>query len=802
MKDTNKIYGFPDPLAKDSEKKSDKYGLDIAKAIEQEWFNGKMINDNCEYGQRRDWIRKNRRFVRGEQDVKPYKEHLSRQEGDLEYLNLDWTLLNIGEKFCNIVANGIADNNYRLDIRAIDKVASKLKKDRESYHKRNMYSKELIKSTKELFGLDLSPKSYVPEDNEELALYMEIKERPKIEIAEELCIDFVNKTNNADVIEKLKNKDLVVNGIAVTRIWTDPNDGIKKAYVDPEYFIHSQVTKPDFSDAFYFGYVESLTIGDIQRESDFDEKTLRKIAEMYGTNAGHFSPRSFETCNFSEIIGIPIDVLRFAYKTSKKIVYKKSNYKNGVKVTKRDDNYDPPERSDYGKIDQVLDTWYEGNFIIGSSSYIYGYQECENLVRGEMNKVKPPYNITVYDIYKNQLRSFLTNMEAPINQMQYIHLKIQHLIAELKPDIINIDLDQLAELGDGEGGSKRNDWREALNLLNVKGVVLTKRVDMGEMGVKEGQAAKPVASSQGSALGALLNSWAHYYNLLRDLTGVNPVRDGSQSQDSLVGVNEMAMLASNTATRHIVEAAINHNKKDAEIISARLHDIFSHKEAVHLKKLYERAVGKHNLDAVESLKNRNLHEFGFTVEMNPTSDEIREFREDLSIAMQEGFIDIEVKQQAQQIFKTNHKLANQYLQYRRRKAIQQRMAEREYEAQLQSQSNAQAAQASAQAQTQSYAVQAQIDVKKAEALARIEMLKELSKHKLQMEENAQEFDYDAYLKKLELASNIQLNVFKEDRKDQRSKEQGTQQSKMIKQRETNGEPIDFKNEFDFDNLLR
>src|SRR5690606_26597958 len=118
-------------------------------------------------------------------------------------------------------------------------------------------------------------------------------------------------------------------------------------------------------------------------------------------------------------------------------------------------------------------------------------------------------------------------------------------------------------------------------------------VDMGEMGVSTKQSVRPAASQQGSALGALLNSWTHYYNLIRETTGVNPARDGSLPHDALLGVNQMAQLASNTATKHIVDAAVNFNKRYYELVSSRVHNIFDSKnpDSEKLKKLYEKAVG-------------------------------------------------------------------------------------------------------------------------------------------------------------------------------------------------------------------
>lgn len=785
---------FPDPLALDAEKRTKEYGLKVARSISSEWFGDGIINDNCAYAARRLWIRENRLYVRGEQDLDAYKKFICRNEGDMELLNLDWRPLNIAEKFCNIVINGINDRYYRLDIRAIDKTSAKLRNTKEAYYKKQMRVKPLLENMANAWGVDLRPKGFIPEDDEEMRLHMEIKERPKIEISEELMIDYVKKSNGYEFIEKQKNIDLVENGLAASRIEIDKTNGVVPHYVDIEYLVHSRVRRNDFKDAFYFGEVVSMTINDLQRDSDFTEKELRKIAKTYASvsNNSQFSPSNFESCAFDEIVNIRVDVLKFCYKTSKSLVYKKSTKKGGrVKYSKKDDSYDPPKRNDYTKQERIFDTWYEGSFVIGSD-FIYNYQECENLETDERNSAISPYRVRATKIYKNKLHSFLSNIKGTIDQMQYIHLKMQQLTAELKPDITVINLDALAELGDGEGGSKQKDWKYALSLLNVKGAVFEKTVDMGDIGAQRLEAARTKSMPQGSALTILLQEWAHYYNLLRDITGINPVRDGSQAHNSLVGTNEMALMASNTSTQHIVETAISFNKDVCESISTRLHTIFSHKEGKHLQKIYELAVGKHNLEAVEMLKDRHLHEFGFTVEMNPTADEVKEFKEDLAIAMQEGYIDVEDKQQAQQIFKSNFKLANQYLQYRRRKRKQQLLQERQYEAQLQSQSNEKAAFAAKQAEVQAYAQMTQIDVQKARALTDMEVLKMRAQHELKLEEGEVNFNYDVYKKQMDAIISGNEMQSKRDAEIALNNKRATQQSRMIDQRNKDSEPIDFE----------
>ena len=292
-----------------------------------------------------------------------------------------------------------------------------------------------------------------------------------------------------------------------------------------------------------------------------------------------------------------------------------------------------------------------------------------------MNKAMPPFVTIATNMYENRLRSFLSDIEPMAKQLQRQHLKIQQLVAELKPDLIEIDLDSLANLEQGEGSKKKENWVMALNLLNTKGVVLKERVDMGEMGMKDGAGARPMSNSQGSALLPLLNTWAHYYNLIRDITGVNPARDGSLPADALLGVNKMAELASNTVTKDIVDAATSFNKKMSEIISSRLHSIFKHDDAGYLKRIYENAVGKQSVEALEAMADRSLHEFGFIVEMVPAQKELDDLAEDLAIAMKEGTIDVEDKIEIQRISRTNIKLSIEYLKYRRRKRIKQRLEE-------------------------------------------------------------------------------------------------------------------------------
>jgi hypothetical protein len=801
-KQINKIVKLPDPLASIEVKLSNEYGLSVAELISNDWFGGAIISGACDYLTRRDYVRKKRLFVRGEHDLDYFKKQMFKGENDLDFINLDWSNINWAEKFCRIVSNGLDEGNYKLDVRATDKLAALKKSQKEDYYLKYMKSKPMLEKAKQVLGIDLMPKSFIPEDEEEMKLYMEIKDRPKIEIAEEILIDFVLNTNEWQFISGQFNKDLVDVGLIIARVYTDKNDGVKVGYVDPENYIHSRVTRNDFADKYYEGYVDTITLSDLKRESDYDDTTLRKIAKSYsGSNATRWV-KNYDTCNIDDLLNYKIDILRFAYKTSKKITYKKK-IRNGetIKVSKKDDNYIAPERKDTGVTSGDFDTWFEGNYVIGTK-YLYDWKECENNFDDIMNKAMSPFITMAYDIYENRLRSFTDNIEAPSRQLQKISLKIQHLINELTPDLKEVDLDQLAELDDGKGGVKRETWETALSLMGAKGVIFKKRINMGEDGIKDSPAARPLPSQQGSALGILLNTWAHYYNLIRENTGVNPARDGSMPADALVGVNQMAQLASNTVTRNIVDTSVLFKKKICENISTRIHTIFSYKEAKKIRDVYENVVGKNMLDAMEVLKDRNLHEFGFTFEMMPTAEEIRNFNDILNLAIQEQNIDVEIVFQTRQLAKVNIKKSIEYLMYHRRKSIKQRQEERMMFDKNKSEGDAMAAQAKVQAETMAYQSKRQVDLQYESQLAQIEIMKMKAIKELEIPYADKEFQQDVYLKKIDSMSSLSKEEYREDRKNERTKIQATQQSKMIDQRNKDKDPIDFENKTNWFNQLQ
>ena len=102
---------FPSHAVSDAEKAGEDYGLQVANAIENEWF--KKDSGSTKYYNSRQRYNNLRLYARGEQSVQKYKDELS-INGDLSYLNLDWKPVPIIPKFVDIVVNGMQDRLYNV----------------------------------------------------------------------------------------------------------------------------------------------------------------------------------------------------------------------------------------------------------------------------------------------------------------------------------------------------------------------------------------------------------------------------------------------------------------------------------------------------------------------------------------------------------------------------------------------------------------------------------------------------------------------------------------------------------------
>ena len=778
---------FPSQAVSDLEKASYQYGLEVARAIETEWF--RRDSGDTRFFANRDNFHRLRLYARGEQSIQKYKDELS-INGDLSYLNIDWKPVPIIPKFVDIVVNGINDRLYEIKAYSQDPFSLQ---ERSKYMEnllRDMQNKDLLVSMQQNFGLNMfatDPKE-LPANNEELTLHMQLNYKQSIEIAEEEAISNVFDHNKYDLIKKRLDYDLAVIGIAANKTTFTTSEGIKVEYVDPADLIYSYTESPYFDDIYYVGEIRRVSIVDLKKQfpglTEEDIKEIEGYSDNYLVYNKSYNPAESTDRNL-------VYVLYFEYKTFNNQVYKIKETATGAeKALKKDDTFNPPkdDRSRFEKVQRTIEVLYQGVKIIGHNK-ILKWQLAENMTRpkSDTTKVSMTYNIVAPRMYRGKIESLVSRMTSFADMIQLTHLKLQQVLARMVPDGVYLDADGIAEIDLGNGTNYNP--QEALNMYFQTGSVIGRSMTQdgefnhGKMPIQELQ-----SSGSNAKIASLINSYNYYMQMLRDVTGLNEARDGSMPDaNALVGLQKLAAANSNTATRHILSSGLYLTLKTAEAISLRVSDVL---EFSNTKESFIQAIGRFNVGVLEEIKKLHMHDFGIFLELMPDEEEKQILENNIQVALQRDQIYLEDAIDIREI--KNLKLANQLLKLRRRKKQELDRQIQMQNIQAQTESNTQAAQAAAMAdmQKQQGIAESKVMINKSQLeydLAKLEREAAIKKELMQFE-----FDLNMQLKQMDLQVINDKEKYKEDRKDKRTKIQATQQSELIEQRKANTGPKDFE----------
>jgi len=787
--------GFPDQFASDREKETYEYGLQIGQSIQYEWFRKDNSNSRF-YNQWGDFHRL-RLYARGEQSVAKYKNEMA-VDGDLSHLNLDWTPVPIIPKFVDVVVNGMNDRLFKVKAYAQDSISLQKKSKYQDMIQADMLSKDILTDIKNNLGVDAfdTNPDELPENDEELALYMELKYKPAIEIAEEEAINTILDQNNYNETRKRVDYDITTLGIGVVKHMFLPGDGVRVEYVDPANIVHSYTEDPNFKDCFYWGEIKTVPITELVKiDTTLTNEQLEEISKYSQAWYNYYSSSQFYSNSLFN--NDTATLLYFNYKTTKRIVYKKKNLENGnFKIIDKEDTFNPPQEmmdeGNFEKVEKTIDVWYDGVMVMGTNIMLK-WELSRNMVRPKSasQHAMPNYIAVAPRMYKGAIESLVKRMIPFADLIQVVHLKLQQVISKVVPDGVFIDADGINEVDLGNGGAYSPE--DALRLYFQTGSVIGRsytgdgefnnaRVPIQELNSNSGQA----------KISSLVGSYNHYLGMIRDVTGLNEARDGSMPDpNSLVGVQKLAALNSNTATRHILESSLYITKTLSEAISCRVADILEYSD---FKEEFILQIGKYNVSILEDIKELHIYDFGIFIEVTPDEEEKAQLEANIQMALSRDSIYLEDAIDIREI--RNLKLANQYLKLQRKKkedTIQKnQQAQQEMQGKIQQQSQQAAAQSALQAiqaETQS-----KMQIKQAEVGFDIEKLKQEAQ--LKMELMRMEFDLQMQLKGVETEQMSQKDTLKEKAKDKRISIQNTQQSKLIDQRKNNLPPVNFESNED------
>jgi len=371
--------------------------------------------------------------------------------------------------------------------------------------------------------------------------------------------------------------------------------------------------------------------------------------------------------------------------------------------------------------------------------------------------------------------------------IQLTHLKLQQVLAKMMPDGVYLDADGLAEIDLGNGTNYNP--QEALNMFFQTGSVIGRSFTQdGDMNPGKVPIQPLQTGGGGQKLNTLIQTYNYYMQMIRDVTGLNEARDGSMPDSrALVGVQKLAAANSNTATRHILDAGLFLTAETAECLSLRISDVLEYGGAAEA---FIQKIGGFNTATLAELSDLHLYDFGIFLELTPDDEEKQLLENNIQTALSAGLIDLEDAIDIREV--RNIKLANQLLKLRRKRKTERDQAMQQQNIQAQAQANAQTQQAAAQAEMQKEQVATQSKSQLEQVKAQLEQQRMRAEVEAKKELMALEFDYNMKLKGLETDAAKQAVKDKEDRKDERTKIQASQQSELIEQRQNQTAPKNFE----------
>ena len=779
---------FPSQVASDQEKMSDEYGLKVGKAIQQEWFN----NDSgtARYRSNQNSYHNLRLYARGEQSIQKYKDELS-INGDLSYLNLDWKPVPVLSKFVDIVVNGIADRSF--DIKAYSQDPYGVDK-RTKYLESvltDMRTREINDYAKEAFGINLyqNDPDTLPESKEELELHMQLSYKQSIEIAEETAINTLLDGNRYELIKKRAYYDLATIGLACVKNSFNTAEGITVDYVDPANIVYSYTESPYFEDIYYVGEVKLIPINEIAKQfpnltnEDLEQITKTSTRDYQGGARQGYVPERRKDNNL-------VQVLYFNYKTYMNEVYKTKVTATGAdKAIERDDTYQPPvDSEEFGILSRSIEVLYDGVLVLGTDMLLK-WELCKNMMRpkSDYTKVKMNYSIVAPRMYKGRIESLVSRCTGFADMIQLTHLKLQQVMQKMMPDGVYLDADGLAEIDLGNGTNYNP--QEALNMFFQTGSVIGRSFTQdGDMNPGKVPIQPISTGAGGNKMQTLITTYNYYMQMIRDVTGLNEARDGSTPDSrALVGVQKLAAANSNTATRHILDAGLFLTAETAECLSLRISDVLEYGDAAEA---FVQKIGGFNTMTLAELGDLHLYDFGIFLELAPDDEEKARLENNIQTALSAQLIDLEDAIDIREV--KNIKLANQLLKLRRKKKLQRDQAMQQQNIQAQAQANAQAQQVAAQAEIQKNQASMQIEMQMKQMESNFEQQKLNAEVAAKKELMALEFEYNMQLKGIEVDGLKEREKQKEDRKDERSRIEASQQSELIEQRQTQSAPKNFE----------
>lgn len=686
----NRLFDFHKGTNK--QKEDPRFGIQVARSISSTVDRGY----NGYYTRRNGKIKVSRDIASGHQNMAQFLD-LMNIDGKKAFVNLDLTPPCIAPKFMDIITEHFMERNEEVKVSAIDPQSKRKQERAKQEAEYRMENKDLINAVQQESGVPVEDASaYTPEDKDDLDFHFGYEYQLPEEIKFEKATDYVLIDNDWVTVCKRKViEDMEEAGYAATRTYVDVNGKIKVRVCEPENAFYSWSKFNDLRDIAWCGELYKMKITEYRARfaNDYikeygEENAEKKLFEDVMKAANQCPDYTTLSWNYEWAYAYyrpyddwEVEVMDFEFKTVDNDIYtaKTNKYGSLIAVDKRDRM--PQNLGDNKEVvvKQVYNI-YRG-YYVRKLDKLFCWERAKNMIRPQSNLSDVYFSYTFY-MPKNRNMTNVTlpeRMKSSVNQMTLAHLKIQQLIAKMRPAGILVDINGLQDIDLGLGHTvtpldmqKVYDQTGNVYYRSIKEDGETRQL----VPIQELPNAGSVAQIQNCI--AIYN---FYLERLRQDLGTNEYVEGQSVNPKLgLGVMQNQMTASNRATAFIYEGYLSLMQNTCRKISMLLWDnvMFGGKE-------YRDFIGEDELEDKY---------FDVNIEMLPDEMERAKIDQKVETALSAGIIEFA------DAFKINNikniKLKELYLS--RAQKRNQQMKIQENQANIKATSDAQMA--SAQAATQ------------------------------------------------------------------------------------------------------
>lgn len=431
--------------------KSDKeFGKRVIQNITQE-LNGSYLRE------RNERFAQNRRLANGKSNLDEFKKYFS-PKGRVKYIHLRFKAVKIVSTAISRMVGRWMQGTEKISVKAVDPISIQKKQSEKEDIEYVMDNKPMLDELTQASGVPLvSQDQFIPQDKDELDMWAEQQHLPE-EIKFEKGTNQVLKDNGwFDIIKEKVLTDAAEVGLISCEVTAKADGVIYVEWIKPESTFYSHSEYPDFRDTTYRGREKFYKIIELREEyrnlTEDELYTIAKRSSQYNQSNLTSYDSTWENSSDRPYDDWSVPVIIVYIKTSDSDISRMSVTKSGTLMVDKKTTI-PNEKGNSTYIRKEKYNIYKGVYIRDTNILLeWGLQK--NMIRSqdpsEIGDCEFPLSLYMYNMHNMRNIAVPEKVEEPIDAIILTRLKIQQIVASMRPPGNAYDITALQEINLGEG---------------------------------------------------------------------------------------------------------------------------------------------------------------------------------------------------------------------------------------------------------------------------------------------------------------------------------------------------------------